>query len=524
MKRRFQLCILAMAVVSSTVALADVKLSAVFGSNMVLQRDMPVPVWGEADPDERVTVTFGTQRERTAADADGKWRVVLRSMPASAEGRELVVEGTNRIVFKNVLVGEVWVCSGQSNMEWTVGGAMDRDRETKAANFPLIRHIKVNKRPSDRHETTFSGSWAVCSPRTVSGFTAAGYFFGREIHRKLDVPVGLVNSSWGGTRIEPWTPLVGFKMITAGGFGKIIDRIEQADPRSEAGRAHYRKAIAEYRTWLDKAEASVDRGVAPPSPPSMPSLGRSHQDPTRLYRGMISPLIGFAIRGAIWYQGESNGGESMSYYHKKHALVKGWREAWGQGDFPFYWVQLANFRGDNKRPEGGDGFAKVRDAERKALDIPNTGMAVIIDIGETNNIHPKNKQDVGIRLAQWAFAGPYGLDVVPSGPLYKRHAVEGGAVRVWFDNVGKGLMTGEKKGLEPTREVRGAKLQRFAVAGGDRKWVWAEARIDGDTVVVSSPEVRDPMAVRYAFSGNPLGANLYNREGIPASPFRTDDW
>ncbi len=524
MKRRFQLCVLAMAVVTSSAALAEVKLSAVFGSNMVLQRDMPVPVWGQAEADERVTVTFGTQRERATADFDGNWRVVFRAMPASAEGRELVVEGNNRIVFKDVLVGEVWVCSGQSNMEWTVGGALDRDRETKAANYPLIRHIKVDKRPSDRHETTFRGSWAVCSPRTVGGFTAVGYFFGREIHRKLEVPVGLVNSSWGGTRIEPWTPLVGFKMITEGGFKPIIDRIEQADPRSKAGRARYYKAIDEYHKWLGEAERAVGRGDIPASPPSMPSLGRSHQDPTRLYRGMISPLVGFAIRGAIWYQGESNGGESMSYYHKKHALVKGWREVWGQGDFPFYWVQLANFRGDNKQPAGGDGYAKVREAERKALDIPNTGMAVIIDIGETNNIHPRNKQDVGIRLAQWAFAGPYGLGVVASGPLYKRHAVEGGAIRVHFDNVGKGLMIGEKKGLEPTREVPGGKLERFAIAGSDKKWVWANARIDGDTVVVSSPEVRNPVAVRYAFSGNPLGANLYNREGIPASPFRTDEW
>ncbi|MHC4249309.1 MAG: sialate O-acetylesterase [Planctomycetota bacterium] len=524
MKRRLRSCVVAMAVFSCSAALAEVRLSAVFGNNMVLQRGMPVPVWGMAGPGEQVTVSFGRQRERAAAGANGRWRVTLDTMPASEEGRELIIEGANRIVFKNVLVGEVWVCSGQSNMEWTVGGALDRQRETQAADFPLIRHIKVDKRPSDRHETTFRGSWAVCSARTVGGFTAVGYFFGREIHRKLGVPVGLVNSSWGGTRIEPWTPLVGFRMITGGGFGKIIDRIEQADPRSEAGRARYRKAIAEYREWLDKAEVSVDRGEAPPAPPSMPSLGRSHQDPTRLFRGMISPLVSFAIRGAIWYQGESNGGESMSYYHKKHALVKGWREVWGQGDFPFYWVQLANFRADNKRPEGGDGYAKIRDAERKALDIPNTGMATIIDIGNTRDIHPKNKQDVGWRLAQWALAGPYGLDVVPSGPLYKRHAVESGTVRVWFDHVGSGLMVGEKKGLEPTREAQGAKLQRFAVAGQDKKWVWAEARIDGDTVVVSSPDVRSPVAVRYAYSGNPLGANLYNREGMPASPFRTDEW
>lgn len=524
MKRRLQLCVLAMMVVSSSSAVAEVKLSAVFGENMVLQRDMPVPVWGRAEPGERVTVTFGRQRKATTAGADGAWRVTLGSMPASSEGRELVVEGDNRVVFKDVLVGEVWVCSGQSNMERSVSRAANSKQEAGAAKFPLIRHIKVDKRPSDRPETTFRGSWAVCSPRTVGGFTAVGYFFGREIHRELGVPVGLVNSSWGGTRIEPWTPLVGFKGVPAGGFAKVIERIEQSDPRSEAGRAWYLSAFAEHRKWLAGAEDAVARGEFPGSPPEMPSLGRSRQSPARLYRGMIAPLVGFAIRGVIWYQGESNGSEGMSYYHKKHALVKGWREVWGQGEFPFYWVQLANFRADNKSPEGGDGYAKVRDAERKALDIPNTGMAVIIDIGETNDIHPKNKQDVGIRLAQWAFAGSYGLDVVPSGPLYKRHAVEGGEVRVWFDHVGSGLMVGEKKGLGATRDARGAKLQRFAISGRDKKWVWAEARIDGETVVVSSPGVPQPVAVRYAYSGNPLGANLYNREGLPASPFRTDDW
>ena len=524
MKNRMRFGVLAALVVSCSAAWAEVDLPSVFGDNMVLQRDMPAPVWGWAEPGEEVTVTFAEQTKSTTAGADGRWRVALDALEASAQGRELVVQGANRIVFNNVLVGEVWVCSGQSNMEWSVRGVMDSGREIAEADFPLIRHIKVAKRPADGPQTDFEGSWAVCSPQTVSGFTAVGYFFGREIHQKLGVPVGLVNSSWGGTRIEPWTPLVGFKAVPEGGFQEIINRIEQADPGSEAGRARYLEALAQYRKWIELAEGAVARGEHPAPPPQMPSLGRSNRDPTRLYRGMIAPLVGFAIRGAIWYQGESNGAEGKSYYHKKHALVKGWREAWGQGDFPFYWVQLANFRADNKRPEGGDGYAGVRDAERKALDLPNTGMAVIIDIGETRNIHPKNKQDVGKRLAQWAFAGPYGLDVVPSGPLYRRHAVEGGSVRVWFDHVGSGLMVGEKKGLEPTREAPGAKLERFAVAGADRKWVWAEARIDGDTVVVSSPEVGEPVAVRYAYSGNPLGANLYNREGLPASPFRTDDW
>ena len=240
---------------------------------------------------------------------------------------------------------------------------------------------------------------------------------------------------------------------------------------------------------------------------------------------MIHPLVPYGIRGAIWYQGESNGNEGETYYHKKHGLVKGWRKVWGQGEFPFYWVQLANFTNDKNEPRGGDGYARIRDAERKALDIPHSGMAVIIDIGETGNIHPKNKQDVGKRLAQWGLANAYDKEIVPSGPLYKKLEIDGDKAHIHFKHVGAGLIIGQKEGLKPTEElVIDAKLQRFAIAGKDKNWVWADAVIDGDTVIVSHQDVSTPVAVRYAYSANPLGANLYNREGFPASPFRTDDW
>ncbi|MGY8768045.1 MAG: sialate O-acetylesterase [Pirellulales bacterium] len=464
-------------------AQADVTVSHVFGDHMVLQRDLAVPVWGKAAPGEAVTVTLGEQTKEATADKAGDWIVRLSAMKANAVPQTLSIAGKNKLDFNDVLIGEVWICSGQSNMAWIVGGVTQSKEEIAAADYPNIRHITVPRKPADTPQTDFAGTWSVCSPKTAGGFTAVGYFFGRKLHQELNVPIGLINSSWGGTRIEPWTSLGGFKQVAEQDFAKpIID--------------------------------SVTKG----------EMGKSHQSPARLYRGMITPLKPYGIRGAIWYQGESNGSEGITYYHKKHALVGGWREAWDQGDFPFYWVQLANFRDDKNEPAGGDGYAKIRDFQRKAQDIKNTGMAVIIDIGETKDIHPKNKQDVGARLAQWALAKDYGKEVVPSGPLYKKHTVKGKAITVQFDNVGAGLIVGKKEGLTPVVEDSSTGLKRFAIAGEDKVWVWADAIITGDTVVVSSAEVASPVAVRYGYSGNPLGANLYNKDGFPASPFRTDDW
>jgi len=509
---------------------AEIELSAVFGDHMVLQRNQVAPVWGWAEPGEEVNVSFAGQEKKAKADKAGSWRVNLDALEASGEGRELKVSGSKGGVrsFKDVLVGEVWVCSGQSNMEWTVNGSFNANEEKIGANHPLIRHIKVPRIPSDSHALTFNSKWQICSPTTAGNFTAVGYYFARKLHKELGVPIGLLNSSWGGTRIEPWIPTDGFRIIGGQNFAKgILDRIESADPKTEKGQARHLAAIDIIRKWTEKAEANVKAGKFPPNQPAAAyvGLGTSHQDPTRLYRGMIHPLVPYGMRGAIWYQGESNGNEGETYYHKKHGLVKGWRKVWGQGDFPFYWVQLANFTNDKKTPQGGDGYARIRDAERKALDLPNSGMAVIIDIGETSDIHPKNKQDVGKRLAQWGLAKVYGKKVVPSGPLFKKMEVDGNKARIHFDHVGKGLIIGKKEGLKPTEEVViDAKLERFAIAGKDRNWTWADAVIDGDGVVVSHPDVPQPVAVRYAYSANPLGANLYNRDGFPASPFRTDDW
>lgn len=503
---------------------AEVELPHIFTDHMVLQRGIPVPVWGAAEPNAEVSVSFAGQTKKATADDSGKWMVKLDPLKASKNGRELNAGGRT---IKDVLVGEVWICSGQSNMEWSINGSKEAEREKREADYPLIRHIKIPKRPSNAKEWDFNAEWQVCTPQNAGGFTAVGYFFGRRLHKELDVPVGLINSSWGGTRVEPWTPKNGYEYATqfddASFAAPTIKMLEKNDPATADGKKNYQEGFAKFREWLEEAEAAVAEGKVPKNqPPRLPGLDNSHQTPTRLYNGMIHPLVPYAVKGAIWYQGESNGGDGEKYTRKLEAMIHGWREVWGQKDFPFHFVQLANFQTDNEKPEGGDGYARIREGMRKLLAYPQTGMAVIIDIGEARDIHPRNKQDVGSRLAQWALAKDYGKDIVPCGPLYKSHAIKDGTVVISFDHVGGGLIAGEKDGLDPVKEVD--ELERFAIAGADKKWVWADAKIVGDTIVVSSAEVPQPKAVRYAYSANPEGKKLYNKEGIPASPFRTDDW
>ncbi len=462
---------------------AEVKLASIFGDSMVLQQELPVPVWGWADKGESVTVTFGDQKKTAEAGDDGRWQVKLDALTANADGQTLAIAGTNSIEVKDVLVGEVWICSGQSNMEWSLSRSLNAKEEIAAADFPNIRLFNVPGHitsPVAKDEAP--GQWQVCTPQSAPGFTAVGQFFGRRLHKELDVPIGLVGSNWGGTRIEPWTSPAGFHSVP-----ELKDIAAQVDAYT--------------------AETKVGGG-----------------SPSAIYNAMIHPLAPFAMRGAIWYQGESNGNEGESYFHKTQALVNGWRKLFNP-DLAFYWVQLANYQAPNDDPAGGNGWARIRDAQTKALNIKHTGMAVIIDIGAANDIHPKNKQDVGGRLAQWALHQTYGKkDLVPSGPLFKSQQIEDGRIRVSFKHVGAGLVVGLKKGLEPTQVIEDGKLGRFAIAGEDKKWHWADAKIDGEDVVVSSPEVAKPVAVRYAWSMNPEGANLYNLDGFPAGPFRTDDW
>ncbi len=464
-----------------------VRLPAVINANMVLQRDLPVPIWGWGDAGEKVSISFAGQKKETTAGKNGEWMIKLDKLNANASPSTLTIKGKNEIKLDNVLVGEVWICSGQSNMEWHVRQCANPQEEIANANYPKIRLFDVpghTVHPLPQREG--KGEWKVCSPSTISNFSATGYYFGRRIHKELNIPVGLVGSNWGGTRIEPWTTLEGFKSV----------------PELSAQA----KSVAAYTANNKVGGAS----------------------PSAIYNSMVHPLTPFAMRGAIWYQGESNGAEGITYYQKKHALVNGWRKAFQNPNLGFYWVQLCNFRKPGNTPGGGDGWAKIREAQTQALDLKHSGMAVIIDLADAHNpndIHPKNKQDVGERLAQWALHQTYGKkELVPSGPLYSGHKIKGNQIHISFNNVGKGLIIGKKEKLEPTKEVKNGILKHFSIAGADKKWHWADAKIVGDKVVLSSKEVLKPVAARYAFTMNPADANLYNKEGLPAGPFRTDRW
>ena len=533
----WSLCLLFFLTCATQAAESVLSLPHIFSDNMVLQREMPVPVWGTAARGEAVKVKFGNQEKNTTADANGLWMVKLDPMKADKTGRELVVTGKTTLTYSNVLVGEVWLCSGQSNMTFGLrgfssakgntnptDGVLNFADEIKATvGFPMIREIKIPQVHNAFPQKDVEAKWQVVDPETAGGCTAVGYFFARELVKNLDVPIGLLDSNWGGTRIEAWTPREGFATVPE--LKDLSDQVNQCFPDNDLGQKRYKDYITAMKDWLVVAEQDVNSRRTPPESPAEPWLSGDRQQLTHLYNNMINPLIPFAFRGAIWYQGEANGTEGESYYHKMQALIDGWRHLWKQGSFPFYYVQLANFQQSSPdKPEMGDGWAKVREAQMKALNIPNTGMAVTLDVGESRDIHPKNKQDVGKRLAAWALAKNYGKKIEYSGPLYKKFQVDGNKIRISFDHADSGLMLGEKKGLEPVQALAGGKLAWVSVAGEDKKFYWADAVIDGKTLVVSCDQVSKPVAVRYAFACNPQGAALYNKDGLPASPFRTDNW
>ena len=488
---------------------ADVRLPAMFTDHAVLQRDMPVPVWGWADAGEKVTVKIGKQTKTATADAQtGKWTVTLD--PLSVGGPlTLTVSGKNKIEVTDILVGEVWICSGQSNMQFAVNGVRGSKEEIAAANYPKIRLISVPQKGSATPADDFSGHWAPCSPDTVRGFSAAGYFFGRDLFKNLNVPIGLIHCSFGGSSCESWVNRPALEAVPQ--LKAMLERYDQqlATYSEESAKATFDKQLAK---WKKDAAAAKKAGKKAPNRPRGPSDPRTNnQFPANLYNAMLHPVLPYALRGAIWYQGETNAGRAYQYRTLFPAMIRAWRAEWQEGDFPFYFVQLANFM--DTKPEPADSmWAELREAQSMTLKLPCTGQAVIIDIGEAHDIHPKNKQDVGKRLALWALAKTYGKNVVYSGPTYKSLAIQGNKAVVSLDNVGGGLVA---KG--------GSELKGFAVAGSDKKFVWADARIEGDKIVVSSPQVEKPVAVRYAWAENPI-CNLYNKADLPASPFRSDDW
>ncbi len=449
---------------------AEVRLPSVIGDNMVLQRGEPVPVWGWDTAGTKVTVTIGETVATATAGADGRWTVYLPTMKAGGP-HEITVKGTSEATIKNVLVGEVWFCSGQSNMEWRVKQSNDAEKEIAAAKYPRIRHIKFPHRPADNPQSDIpSSGWQLCSPETVGDFTAVGYYFGKFLKDELDVPIGLLGCNWGGTRIEPWTPPAGFRAVPK--LADIAGTLDQFPTRNNKGAVNHQTAMA-------------------------------------LYNGMVAPVIPYGIRGAIWYQGESNNGEGMLYHEKMKALIAGWRSTWQKPNLPFYFVQLAPYK------YGGSpqALAGIWEAQLKTLSVPHTGMAVTVDIGNRTNIHPKNKQDVGRRLGLWALSQTYGKkDVVYSGPLYKSMKARDKSIVVSFDHVGDGLVARDNK-----------PLSHFMIAGKDGEFVEATATIKGSTVVVRADSVKNPVAVRFGWDQE-AEPNLSNKNGLPASPFRTDSW
>lgn len=639
-------------------ARADVRVPSVVGDNMVMQQGRKARVWGWAEPGERVTVSFRGDTATAVADARGRWEVYVG--PHKAGGPfELTVAGRNTLAFKNVLVGEVWVCSGQSNMEWPLANAEDGAKESAAADYPFIHLFTVTKQTSGQPLEDVEGRWVVTTPKEAASFSAVGYFFGRELHQRLQVPVGLIHTSWGGTPAEAWTSRgalsadPAFKPMLERYDGQLTDlpRLQREYERAQAewarryvmqdpgnqgeaqgfakpahdaaawkrmslpqlwesagldvdgvvwfrrelevpaawagkdltlklgaiddfdttyfngervgsvgpdtpnawvaqrsyrvpgslvragrntvavrvfdrvggggfGGGEMRLAPADSTTgggvaldgeWLYKEEATApSRQIDWSSQPQAPGPANQNS-PTVLYNAMLAPLTPYTIRGAIWYQGESNAGRAEQYRTLFPAMIRDWRAAWNLGDFPFYFVQLANWKA-RPRDSVDSEWAELREAQTLTMRAaPNTGMAVAIDIGNPDDIHPRNKLDVGLRLARWALADTYGLKLEKSGPLYASHKIEGGRVRVSFRHAG-GLKTRD-----------GAAPAGFHVAGADRKFVPAEARVEQGEVVVWSREVPAPVAVRYAWADNPA-ATLYNSEGLPASPFRTDDW
>ncbi len=485
---------------------ADLWLPRVFSDHMVLQRDSANPLWGRASPGAQVSAEIAGKSVSATADESGRFRLDLPALPAGGPHVLEVKAGTTRR-FQDVRVGEVWLCSGQSNMDFTVAptakryfaGTTNWQEEVAKADHPEIRMFTAEWAMREDPQPEIEGEWKTCTPETVGDFSAAAYFFGRELQQSLGVPVGLITCAYGASTAEAW--ISAGKLADDQAFKPMLD----AFGKKSIGYRDDPKAFENYGRSMEKWLAANKKGRAPKHPDPV----QDQHNPAVLYNGMIAPIIPYGIRGAIWYQGESNVGARQQYPAVQRALIEDWRERWGRGDFPFYFVQLAAHKTPPTDP-GNSSLASMREAQASSLALPNTGMAVAIDIGEEKDVHPRNKQDVGKRLALLALGNTYDKGVASSGPVFKMAEIDDGRVRLHFEHIGEGLM------------AKDGPLKQFAIAGDDRKFVWADAEIDGDMVIVHSPAVPRPAYVRYAWADNPAGANLYNSAGLPAAPFRTD--
>jgi sialate O-acetylesterase len=494
----------------SAPAFADVRLPALFSDHAVLQRDRPVPVWGWADAGEKIVVSIPNQEHSAVADGNGRWQVVLNPMSAGGAFTMNIV-GKNRLSINDIQVGDVWLCSGQSNMQWSVAEARDADIEIPAAKFPELRLITIETPGSQTPLEDFPGRWQECNPKTIEQFSAVGYYFGRDMMQVMKVPIGLIDNSWGGSACEAWIR----RDLLEGNplYQPMLDRSDQAAAKfdEKKAQADLARRLAE---WQARADQAHRRGE--PDPPNKPDLDNPVTGQLRvanLYNGRIKPLMPYAIRGVIWYQGETNVERAYQYRELFPLMVKNWRDDWGQGDFPFYWVQLANYLPERNQP-GDSAWAELREAQTMTLErLPHTGQAVTIDLGEADNIHPKDKQTVGRRLARQALAKTFHRQIAHESPRYKSMYKQGHSILIRFRDVNGQLRTIDN---EP--------VTGFAIASANRKWVWADATIVGaGEVEVSSDAVRDPFAVRYAWADNPQ-CNLIDSAGMPVTPFRTDQW
>jgi sialate O-acetylesterase len=483
---------------------ADVKLHPLFTDGLVLQRGMKCPIWGTAAREEQVQVSIKVETAlvssasvaSASADPQGNWRVDLLVEAATAGGPyELTIKGRNTITLKNVYIGEVWVCSGQSNMEWPLVRTEDAEARIKSAINPKLRLFTVPHNTPDKPVHDFKGQpkWQECNPETVRTFSAVAYYFGRDLQRALDVPVGLIHTSWGGTRAEAWTSR------------PVLEKYEEWKWEFPA-QEKFKEEMKKYQEAVEKAK---NAGAKPPAAPKS-AVPTGPNAPSVLYNGMIAPLIPYAIKGAIWYQGESNAGQAYRYRKLFPTMIRNWRDDWKQGDSPFLFVQLAPWI--NRSDKSDQTWAELREAQLLTTrSLKNTGMAVITDVGDPKDIHPQKKEPVGARLALAARALAYGEKIEYSGPIYDSLKTEGDKAVLSFTHVGKGL------------EAKGETLQGFTIAGEDQVFHPAQAEIKGDKVVVRSDKVSQPVAVRYGWSNNPT-VNLWNKDGLPASPFRTDDF
>jgi sialate O-acetylesterase len=503
MRRPVTAFTLALFFVLAVSAHAEVKPSPLFSDHMVLQRGMLVPVWGTASPGEAIRVTLNGQTRSTKAGPDGKWMVQLRKLKAGGP-YEMNIDGGNSIVIHDVLVGEVWLATGQSNMVFTVSkkaayfaGMLDEDKEIAAADYSNIRMLTVKTAKSYTPQDNPEGDWEVCSPETVGAFSAVGYLFARDLQQYLHIPIGILTVAYGASTAESWLP-----RQSLANDSQLKPMLDRFDALESFYKAHPGATTAD----APPGPQTINGRAARPGPLRDP-VQDQHQ-PTVLFNGMLHPVIPYAIRGAIWYQGESIVGGKAGvalYPHVMATLVTAWRRLWNEGEFPFYAVQLPALKNVSNNP-------MVREGQAQILSLPNTGLAVTIDVGDPENVHPKNKEPVGERLALIALANTYRRKLEYSGPRYSTMEVQGETIRVRFTHVDGGLV------------AKDGPLKWFQIAGADQRFVDADAVIEGDTVVVKSPSVPAPVAVRYAWANYPFGCNLYNAVGLPAAPFRTDDW